>query len=95
MDDARPNVATTDHIYPASMLTELTPEQRAQLPRDFADLNRVRVCRRDNQLKGHLHPLDWLVIMPDNHCAAKLAERLIKMGEGMEEVFDSLRRRRK
>lgn len=86
---------TVDHLYPASMLRALTPAQRARLPANFHHLNTVKVCRKENHYKGHIHPIDWLVIMPDNHGAARLATRLVKMGEDMEQVFDSLRRRRK
>lgn len=77
------------------MISQLTAAQKAKLPPNFTQLNRVSVCRRDNNYKGQLHPLDWLVIMPDSVNAHRLAERLIKMNEDMEEVFTALRRRRR
>ncbi len=86
---------TVDHIYPSSMLRSLTREQRRKLPKNFGDLNRVDCCSKCNGYKGHLHPLDWLLIMPNAHNAARLAERMVRMGEDMEEVFDALQRRRK
>lgn len=87
--------ASRDHIYPRSMLVDLTPEQTAKLPANFHTLNTVEACHKCNAYKGMLHPLDWLVIMPNSFNAHRLSERLVKMGENMTEVFDALRRRRK
>jgi len=58
-------------------------------------LNTVPCCAECNSYKGRLEPLDWLVIMPNAKRATALAQRLIKMGEDMQEVFDALRRRKK
>lgn len=86
---------TIDHIYPKAMVSSLTVAQKRQLPPNFDQLNTVDACRRCNNYKGHLHPIDWLVIMPYPIPAKLLAERMIKMGEDMGEVFDALRRRKK
>lgn len=86
---------TLDHVYPRWLIAQLTPEQRQRLPVDFYVNNQVPCCGACNKYKGALHPLDWLVIMPSAQNASHLAERLIKMGEDMEEVFLALRRRRK
>ena len=86
---------TKDHLYPRAALAKLSPSQRAKLPPSFDRLNSVPCCRGCNAYKGTLHPLDWLVIMPNSTCAARVAERLISMGEDMNQVFDALRRRRK
>ena len=86
------NRYSRDHIYPVSMLNSM-PEERVTAA--FKSINTVPCCGECNSYKGRLSPLDWLVIMPDNHNAAKLAQRLIKMGENMEVVFDCLRRRKR
>jgi hypothetical protein len=86
---------TNDHIYPRWLIRQLTKEQHSKLSAEFHSLNTVAACHGCNGMKGHLHPLDWLVIMPNNHRAKKLAERMIKMGEDMQEVFDALKRRKK
>ncbi len=70
------------------------------LPRAHKDFrwherNQVLSCQACNSYKGQLHPLDWLVIMPNDHNAARLAERLIDLGEDMQAVFSALRRRKK
>lgn len=85
---------TLDHIYPRWLLRQLTKPQRSKLTTDFIKLNTVECCSACNVYKGHIHPLDWLVIMPNPHNAKKLAERLVKMGENMQEVFDALKRRK-
>ena len=86
---------TKDHIYPQSLIRSLTKEQRRKLSSAFQHLNKVDCCSKCNSYKGQLHPLDWLLIMPNSHNAARLAERMVKMGEDMEHVFDALQRRRK
>lgn len=58
-------------------------------------MNRVRCCHDCNSYKGRLHPLDWLVIMPNSERAKVFAEHLIRLGEGMPEVFDAMRRRKR
>lgn len=85
---------TIDHIYPRWLLRQLPREQRAKLTAAFYELNQVECCSACNVYKGHIHPLDWLVIMPSPYNAKKLAERLIKMGEDMQETFDAMKRRR-
>lgn len=89
------NRATKDHVYPSSLVNSLAKDVRAKLSDEFWHLNRVDCCTRCNSYKGQLHPLDWLVIMPNAHAAKRLAERMVKMGEDMGEVFDALHRRRK
>lgn len=86
---------SVDHIYPEAEVLKLSEELRKKLPRNFDALNTVPACRGCNNYKGRLHPLDWLVIMPYPANAKALAERLIKMGENMEEVFDAMRRRKR
>jgi hypothetical protein len=79
---------TNDHLYP-----------RVIIPRDatisWKMKNQVASCAGCNNYKGRLHPLDWLVIMPNAEQAKKLAERLVSMGESMEAVFDAMRRRKR
>ena len=87
--------ATKDHIYPVSLIRSLSKAQRAKFSDAFWELNKVDCCQKCNAYKGHLHPLDWIVIMPNAYNAARLAERIVKMGEDMQEVFDALHRRRK
>jgi hypothetical protein len=91
----QPHDATKDHVYPRSLVEGLSPAQHSKLPAKFKPLNLVDSCRGCNDYKGRLHPLDWLVIMPNAPNAARLAERLIEMGEDMQEVFAALRRRRR
>jgi hypothetical protein len=89
------NRHTVDHVYPRAILKVLTQPQRATLPAKFHAFNKVSCCDQCNSYKGRLHPLDWLVIMPDGKRAAKLAEHLVRIGEDMNEVFSALQRRRK
>lgn len=86
---------TKDHIYPRHLTRQLTGPQRAKLTETFAFNNLVDSCQGCNAYKGHLHPLDWLVIMPSDFNAKKLAERMVSLGEDMGEVFAALRRRKK
>lgn len=90
-----PRAGTDDHLYPRSMISRLTFKQKVALPEDFYIKNKVPACHSCNSMKGRLHPLDWLVIMPDNHRAAKVATHMVRMGENMEQVFNALRRRRR
>ena len=87
--------STKDHIYPKSLVSQLSGSQFKKLGREFHSLNLVDCCSKCNTYKGQLHPLDWLLIMPNSYNAARLAERMVKMGEDMEHVFDALKRRRK
>lgn len=91
----RDNELTIDHIYPRALVRQLTVQQKKLLPDGFGKLNTVSCCGRENRYKGQLHPVDWLVIMESGQRAARLAERMISMGENMEEVFGALRRRKK
>ena len=83
--DANP---TSDHVYPQASLKS-HPEIKGN------PLNRVPCCHLCNSYKGRLHPLDWLVIMANPARAKKLAERLVELGESMDEVFDAMRRRKR
>jgi hypothetical protein len=89
------NRHTQDHVYPGWLTRQLTSNQRKQLLVNFSDRNLVPCCAACNSYKAHLHPLDWLVIMPNDFNAKKLAELLVALGENMTEVFDALRRRKK
>ncbi len=65
-DDA----VTVDHVFPE--------HGRKDYPADMAWLqaNKVECCQSCNMDKARLHPLDWLVIMPDNEGAQRLATLL-------------------
>lgn len=86
---------TIDHIYPKTLINYHHRTQAVPLTPKFHNLNEVGCCRACNNYKGQLHPLDWLVIMEYPENAARLAERMIAMGEEMDEVFDALRRRKR
>lgn len=79
---------TADHVYPRRLKIK---------GKDVAwhDLNKVPCCHGCNGIKGGLHPLDWLVIMPSNERAKAMAELLVKLGEDMQQVFDAMRRRKR
>jgi hypothetical protein len=77
---------TTEHVYPEATLTTQ--------PKWWRDLNVVEACYACNNYKGLLHPLDWLVIMPDHHGAKRLAELLVKLGEQAADILQSMRRRK-
>lgn len=81
---------TIDHVYPKVMVDGIKKTNKL-----WHVLNRVPCCSECNNYKGRLHPLDWLVIMPDPERAKKLAQLLVKMGEDMAEVFDAFRRRKR
>lgn len=83
---------TIDHIYPKTLLRKL---RQFNLQPSWYVLNTASCCSDCNVMKGRLHPLDWLVIMPNDAQAKKLAERLVALGEDMAEVFDAYRRRKK
>lgn len=86
-------ISSWDHVYPKSIINEvIRSEPKTQ---KWHNLNVVISCVACNNYKGQLHPLDWLVIMPNHHNAARLAERLIELGEDMPAVFAALRRRKK
>jgi hypothetical protein len=87
-----PHDETKDHLYPLTLIRGNEYEHPAIR---YGRLNELPACRRCNDYKGRLHPLDWLVIMPDSTCAARIGERMIKMGEDMDEVFAALRRRKR
>lgn len=78
---------TWDHVYPRALGIERSFSWHSK--------NKVRCCRSCNSYKGHLHPLDWLVIMPNNERAKVLAEHLVRLGEDMTAVFDAMRRRKR
>jgi hypothetical protein len=89
----RNSISSADHVYPKSIVDSVL--KSAPKTVKWHANNVVLACVACNNYKGQLHPLDWLVIMPNNHNAARLAERLIELGEDMSAVFDAMRRRRK
>jgi hypothetical protein len=87
------SISSVDHIYPKSIVDSVLVSS-PKSPK-WHTLNRVLACSACNNYKGQLHPLDWLVIMPNNYNAARLAERLIELGEDMKAVFSAMQRRKK
>lgn len=86
-----PGYITKDHVYPRQSAEYKA--HRGEIA--WNTLNLVNCCQSCNSYKGHLHPLDWLLLIKNNQRAKLLAERLIKMGEGMPKVFDVMMRRKK
>ena len=84
------NDGTTDHIVPQSRLNDMGPMRNW-----WSQRNKVRVCARCNGLKGHLDPLDWLVIMQSSNGATRSAERLADLGLKSAEIVDAMSRRKK
>ena len=58
-------------------------------------LNVVDACSTCNNRKGHLDPLDWLVIMPGREGAQRLKQRLYEMGMSIVTLDEHMARRRK
>lgn len=80
---------TIDHVYPET--------GRRYYPDDAAWLaaNRVECCQECNLTKGRLDPLDWLVIMPSNEGAERLATLLLgHLWVPDEDVKSAMRRRK-
>ena len=88
--DLMPDDALTrDHIVPDSKARLLKKSPA------WNQSNRVESCWACNSYKGHLRPLDWLVIMPSNEGATRLGERLILLGCSIDEVSEAMGRRKK
>ena len=81
---------TRDHIIAKSRTTHAQ-----YMDNGFPALNEVRVCHDCNHYKGHLAPLDWLVIMPSHEGAERLAKRLVELGFQMTEISEAMGRRKK
>lgn len=78
---------TREHIFPQS-----DPDyERWQA----TGLNVVTACQQCNSMKGHISPLDFLVIMKSAEGAAHLGDRLVKMGVPTAEVDAALARRKR
>lgn len=81
---------TRDHIIPKSLIGH-----KQYTDREFPALNEVRSCYECNRYKGHLRPLDWLVIMPSHEGAERLAKRLVDLGFQVTEISEAMSRRKK
>ena len=79
-----PNAWTRDHVFP-----------RESKKHQMSALNTVDACSQCNSMKGHLDPLDWLVIMPDRAGAHRLKARLYEMGMSIVTLDEHMARRRK
>lgn len=93
---AMPTSLTMDHVYPVTVATYPaglyvghSPVVNQPTPRNHP-LNRVVCCFECNQLKGDLHPLEWLTIVLNETCATRLSELLLKVGEDPEQVNTAL-----
>lgn len=80
---------TRDHIMPQRRTREMAP-----LPAFWSRLNKVEVCQGCNNLKGHIEPLDWLVIMTSEVGARRLASRLSELGFAKREIDAAMSRRK-
>ena len=76
---------TTDHIIPKSKWDASRYDCDPQL-------NFVQVCRRCNNVKADMWPLDWLAIMPQPG-VRRFADRLLRMGCDPESISTALARR--
>ena len=85
------NSRTTDHIIPQVRLRQMDHKEQARINGH----NVVKVCSACNNYKGHLLPLDWLVIMPSDIGARRLRTRLLLLGFPAVEVTSAMARRRK
>lgn len=79
-----PHARTIDHVF----------AQKTHLHRQNA-LNTVECCNACNTHKGHLDPLDWLVIMPSNAGARRLAALLYKLDVPLVEIDSCMARRKR
>jgi 5-methylcytosine-specific restriction endonuclease McrA len=82
--DAPPNAWTRDHIYPRTHKINQTVAG-----------NTVAACATCNNRKGHLDPLDWLVIMPHQVGARRLYRRLLEMGAAVSVLDECMARRKR
>jgi 5-methylcytosine-specific restriction endonuclease McrA len=85
----RPDDWTDDHVFPQAAIGRNLGEAAW-----WQALNKVPCCSECNNYKGQLLPLDWLVIMPSNVGATRLAARLIELGTLNEEIEDAMERRK-
>lgn len=84
-DNADRYARTTDHIVPRSKWDASRYDCSPQL-------NFVQVCRRCNNVKADMWPLDWLAIMPQPG-VRRFADRLLRMGCDPESISTALARR--
>lgn len=82
--DAPPNAWTRDHVYPRTHKVNQTVAG-----------NTVDACLACNNRKGHLDPLDWLVIMPHQPGARRLYRRLLEMGAAASVLDECMARRKR
>lgn len=84
-------MVTVDHLFPQagdqSFVLSLSLKRQ--------QLNLVPSCRSCNAMKGMLHPLDWIVIVPDPLGAIRAATRLLDMGVPWVDVQAALARRKR
>jgi hypothetical protein len=78
---------TVDHVFPRASFRDQTRSQ------GWYDLNTVPCCAACNNYKGQLLPLDWLVIMPHEAGAARLAKRLGMLGVDQASITAAMARR--
>jgi hypothetical protein len=88
------SAGTEEHIFPVASLHRVAMSGHLKFA-EWRTLNKVPACRGCNNYKGMIEPLDWLVIMPSNKGAKRLAERLVKLGVPMADVYAALNRRKR
>ena len=88
---SQPNAPTKDHVIPRSSMMALSHEMRWEINRHGRNV--VVACFDCNHYKGHLRPLDWLLIMPSDVGAGRLRALLAAMGCDPEALASVMSRR--
>ncbi len=81
-------IETLEHVFPRRMIRH---EQRSTA---WLEKNLVFACERCNShLKGDMHPLKWLTVMPEYGLVAT-ADLLVELGVPRRRVYKWLARRK-